>query len=71
LLLRAKLAAGVDLRSAFMVGDQVSDVLAGVKAGCSAILLTDRPPSGAAPWRVAASLADAVDLILEVSRSRS
>ena len=71
LLLGAKRAAGVDLGRAFMVGDQVSDVLAGVTAGCTAILLTDQPRYGTAPWRVAASLAAAVDLILEVGRSGS
>jgi D-glycero-D-manno-heptose 1,7-bisphosphate phosphatase len=69
LLMEAQRASGVDLSRAFMVGDQVSDALAGVAAGCTTILLGDRPAEGTRPWRVAASLSDAVDLILNASRS--
>lgn len=65
LLLEAQLERGVDLESAFMVGDQVSDGLAAVAAGCTPILLGDRPVDATAPWRVVPSLSDAVDLILE------
>jgi D-glycero-D-manno-heptose 1,7-bisphosphate phosphatase len=69
LLLQAGRASGVDLSRSFMVGDQVSDALAGVAAGCTAILLADRPADRATPWRVVPGLADAVDLILEARRS--
>jgi len=71
LLLQAQADRGVDLSTAFMVGDQVSDALAAEAAGCTAILLADRPPATTTPWRVVPSLADAVDLILDASRSPS
>jgi histidinol-phosphate phosphatase family protein len=71
LLLQAELASGVDLSRAFMVGDKVSDALAGVAAGCTAILIADAPADATTPWRVVPGLADAVDLILEVSGSDS
>jgi D-glycero-D-manno-heptose 1,7-bisphosphate phosphatase len=69
LLLQAQVASGVDLSRAFMVGDQVSDALAGVAAGCTAILLADEPVEATAPWRVVPGLAGAVDLILGTERS--
>jgi D-glycero-D-manno-heptose 1,7-bisphosphate phosphatase len=54
LLLEAGRRLGVDLDSTFMVGDQPSDVIAALAAGCRPILLEENT----------AGLAAAVDLIL-------
>jgi len=68
LFLRARDELGVDLATAVMVGDQLSDVEAARAAGCRAILLdrdgdTAHRPEG--PWTVARSLSEAADLILQ------
>lgn len=68
LLLQAQRAFNLELFTAFMVGDQVSDALAAGAVGCTAILVGDQPPHVRRRWRVARSLAEAVDLILEASR---
>jgi histidinol-phosphate phosphatase family protein len=68
LLLQAQRELGLDLSAAFMVGDQVSDVVTALAAGCTPILLGDPAPGETASWR-AHSLDDAVDLILNASRS--
>ncbi|MFG3225345.1 D-glycero-alpha-D-manno-heptose-1,7-bisphosphate 7-phosphatase [Kitasatospora sp. NPDC048194] len=75
MLLRAAADLGLDPRAGWMVGDMVSDVLAGFHAGCrGAVLLTPGGRSGAAPSaalgmpagfvREAPDLGRAVDLIL-------
>jgi phosphoglycolate phosphatase-like HAD superfamily hydrolase len=51
-----------------MVGDQLSDALAAAAAGCTAILVGDQPAEVSRHWRVARTLPDAVDLILEGGR---
>jgi D-glycero-D-manno-heptose 1,7-bisphosphate phosphatase len=71
LLLQAQRECGLDLSAAYMVGDQVSDALTGIAAGCTPILLRDRAHSVTSPWRVARTLDDAVDQILSASRSDS
>jgi histidinol-phosphate phosphatase family protein len=68
LFLQAQRDYGVDLSSAYMVGDQLSDALAAVAAGCTAILVGDQPAEVSRHWRVARTLPDAVDLILEGGR---
>ena len=39
MLLRAAQEHDLDLRSSFLVGDRITDIIAGVKAGCRTILL--------------------------------
>lgn len=75
MLLRAARELGLDLAASWMVGDRVSDVLAGVNAGCrGSVLLRPGPaaaggaPTAGVPHHVAADLAAAADLILEQSR---
>jgi len=72
MLLRAASEMGLDLASSWMVGDLISDVLAGLNAGCRSILVgsnatLDELPSPVEPGRalVAADLAAAAALILE------
>jgi D,D-heptose 1,7-bisphosphate phosphatase len=70
MLLRAAADLNLDLQASWMVGDMISDVLAGLNAGCKSILLessrTSAPETGAiadiAP--IASDLAASVDLIL-------
>jgi D-glycero-D-manno-heptose 1,7-bisphosphate phosphatase len=72
MLLRAAADLGLDLGASWMVGDKMSDVLAGLNAGCRSILLrTGRAdeakpddPAAAGRFLVAPDLAAAVDLIL-------
>ena len=72
MLLRGADELGLDLDASWMVGDMMSDVLAGLNAGCRSILLrsgaaaSDEPrgPAAAGRFLVAADLAAAVDLIL-------
>ena len=68
LLLEAQREHGVDLSTAYMIGDQASDALTGLAAGCTPILLGDGAPEVAGSWR-AASLNGAVDLILGAAPS--
>ena len=68
LLLRARDELGVDLSSAVMIGDQLSDIDAARAAGCRAILI-DAGGERAAELRwdrcvVVGSIAQAADLIL-------
>lgn len=72
MLLRAASELGLDLASSWMVGDQISDVLAGLNAGCRSILVgsnatLDELPHPVDPSRVltAPDLAAAAALILE------
>ncbi|HEV2440145.1 MAG TPA: HAD-IIIA family hydrolase [bacterium] len=70
LLLRAAADLGIDLAASVMVGDAVSDVEAGRRAGCRTVLLraareSGPPPAGrVAADHVATDLADAVRWIL-------
>jgi D,D-heptose 1,7-bisphosphate phosphatase len=71
MLLRAAAELELDLSSSWMVGDLISDVLAGLNAGCRSILVQSgqTPVAEAAALAVrspiAADLAAATDLILE------
>jgi histidinol-phosphate phosphatase family protein len=67
LLLQAQHERGLDLSRAYMVGDQASDALAALAAGCTPILLGDEAPSVEGALR-ARNLGEAVDLILDGSR---
>jgi D-glycero-D-manno-heptose 1,7-bisphosphate phosphatase len=67
LLLQAQRESRVDLSTAYVVGDQASDALAGLAAGCTPILLGDETPNVSGSLR-ARSLDDAVDLILGATR---
>lgn len=72
MLLRAARELGLDLGSSWMIGDMISDVLAGVNAGCRGTILlaqSERPGDGpgAAPdhgQRFADNLMSAADIIL-------
>jgi D,D-heptose 1,7-bisphosphate phosphatase len=75
MLLRGAVELGIDLDASWMVGDKMSDVLAGLNAGCRSILLRAGPaasdgpgpadPAAAGRFLVAHDLAAAVDLILD------
>jgi D,D-heptose 1,7-bisphosphate phosphatase len=71
MLLRAAAALGIDMDASWMVGDLISDVLAGLNAGCRSILVrsgqaTDAEAASlAAGCPVAADLAASVELILD------
>jgi histidinol-phosphate phosphatase family protein len=70
MLLRAARDLGLDLRSSWMVGDLISDVLAGQNAGCRSILLesgqttAEEFKSLSERFQTAPDLAAAADLIL-------
>jgi mannose-1-phosphate guanylyltransferase len=70
MLLRAAAERQLDLAASWMVGDLISDVLAGLNAGCRSILVhSGQTTAAAAPTAagrslVAADLAAAADLIL-------
>jgi len=74
---RATRELGLDLDASWMVGDLISDVLAGLNAGCRSILvgsnatLSELPAQAdRARVRVASDLADAAELILNDSNRR-
>ena len=76
LLLQAARQRGLDLSASFLVGDRMTDVAAGARAGCRTVLLrtpqTEAPPIATAdPWEnppqpdfTCESLAAAADWIL-------
>jgi len=69
LLLQAGKQRGVDLRSAFMVGDQNADMEAARAAGCRGILVLSgqsatAPPASEGICHVAQDLGGAADFIL-------
>jgi D-glycero-D-manno-heptose 1,7-bisphosphate phosphatase len=76
LLTRAASELALDLGTSVMVGDRLSDVTAGARAGCKTVLVTtgkhlDAPiespdPSDATPDFVAADVGAAVDWALEL-----
>jgi D,D-heptose 1,7-bisphosphate phosphatase len=76
MLLRAAADLNLDLGASWMVGDLISDVLAGLNAGCKSILVQTGQTSQAeadtvadlAP--IAPDLAASVDLILDHQRAR-
>jgi histidinol-phosphate phosphatase family protein len=72
MLIRAAGEMGLDLASSWMVGDMISDVLAGINAGCQGSILvrtgqglTDAEARIEANYRTADGLLDAADLILQ------
>lgn len=77
MLLRAAVDLNLDLGASWMVGDLISDVLAGLNAGCRSILVQsgqtspEEPIAQSARVFTAADFATAVDLILHDRGSRS
>ncbi len=76
MLLRAADDLGLDLSRSWMVGDRISDVMAGLNAGCRSILVgsnatLDELPTPADPGRAfaVADLAAAATLILDDSET--
>jgi len=81
LLLRAADELQLDLRASFMVGDRVTDIVAGQRAGCRTVLVKtgrhlEPPIESAEPFDAAtqpdhacASLAEAATWILKTTRS--
>lgn len=77
LLEEAARTFGVDLKASFMVGDSLRDVQAGSAAGCRTAWLGERGSSsrlneheeGIRPDWVAASLSEAIDLIIGASEA--
>ena len=73
MLLKGAEECEADLKSSWMIGDRLSDVVAGPRAGCRSILLTgveEPDPSAAAesqPEFIVDTLTQAVDKILTVS----
>ena len=67
LLLRADEDMSIDLGESFMVGDFVTDVLAGQAAGCKTILIAAETPSEeiVRPTHVVGSLSEAITIILD------
>lgn len=66
MLLRAAEAFDIDLKHSFMIGDRMSDLEAGVNAGCAAsCLVTTGLLNEADGFAVANSLPEAVKLLLE------
>lgn len=43
MLLRAAFEMGIDLGQSFMIGDKISDVQAGLQAGCQSIIINSAP----------------------------
>ena len=64
---------GIDLKGSFVIGDNISDIEAGHRAGCRTILLADEDPVGSEeeidqiPDYVASDLGEAVKWIIRVS----
>jgi D-glycero-D-manno-heptose 1,7-bisphosphate phosphatase len=73
MLLKGAEECEADLKSSWMIGDRLSDVVAGHRAGCRSILLTgvESPapsaPAEAQPEFVVDTLLEATDKILSVS----
>jgi D,D-heptose 1,7-bisphosphate phosphatase len=78
MLLRGADELGLDLDASWMVGDKMSDVMAGLNAGCRSILLRADPAASDVPepddagaagrYLVATDLVAAVELILQGER---
>jgi histidinol-phosphate phosphatase family protein len=76
LLLRAKEELDIDLHRSYLIGDALSDIESGKRAGCRTILvlsgrsgLNEVADWGSQPDHIAGTLADAVDWILNDGRS--
>lgn len=77
MLIRASKDLGLDLKSSWMVGDMISDALAGINAGCQGSLLvetgkgiTEEDARLAEGAEIVADLPAAADKILESSAGR-
>ncbi len=73
MLLEASQKHGIDLKKSWMIGDRMTDVEAGLRAGCRSILLQNEttPPidgSFPPPKVIAKDMLDAVKFILESDR---
>jgi D-glycero-D-manno-heptose 1,7-bisphosphate phosphatase len=70
LLLEAAGAWGIDIMRSFIVGDRATDIEAGQKAGCKAVLINAAPleAEGCRPDFQAASWREAVEWILSLDR---
>ena len=66
LIFRAARELEIDPARSFMVGDRVSDLEAGRRAGCRTILFGDAQPAGLVPDHVAASWDDVCDFVERV-----
>ena len=69
LLLKAAADHGIELKDSFMIGDKISDIEAGRRAGCRTILLAENgftPDISRAPDRIAPDMQSAVDWILHL-----
>lgn len=78
MILRAVKEMYIDLEKSYFIGDHYTDVVAGKKAGCRTILITDNDAEqlrgelremDALPDAIVNSLTDAVDLIAEKERT--
>lgn len=73
MLLKGAEECAADLKSSWMVGDRISDVVAGHRAGCRSILLTGvetpstEAPAESQPDFIVDTLSQAADRILSVS----
>jgi D-glycero-D-manno-heptose 1,7-bisphosphate phosphatase len=74
-LLRAARELELDLPRSFMIGDTISDVLAGHNAGCRSILVrtgygsgVEHPPAGAC--YVVDDVREASELLIELDRGQ-
>jgi D-glycero-D-manno-heptose 1,7-bisphosphate phosphatase len=77
MLLRAARELGLDLPASWMIGDMISDVLAGINAGCKGCLLVEtgkkRTEDDARPdldLTIVANLSTAADVILGAAEDR-
>ena len=76
MLEQARDVLGIELGKSVVVGDATTDVLAGIRAGCSTILVEtgfggEDGKAVAAPDAIVADLAAAVDLILSSTGSEA
>jgi D-glycero-D-manno-heptose 1,7-bisphosphate phosphatase len=76
MLEQARDKLGIDLAKSVVVGDRTTDILAGIRAGCSTILVETGSAGKdreivAEPNAVAADIVAAVDLILASARSEA
>ena len=69
---RAAEELGLDLADSWMVGDMISDVLAGVNAGCRGSILLERNTTGhEGAYETAADLTAATERILNATLERT
>jgi len=70
LLLRAAVEWGVDLGASFLVGDRWRDIKAGEAVGCTTVLVEGSSEARGRGHFLAATLADAVTVILDAREGR-